>query len=178
MNILEDPLVQRFLNNRELSKSSQVKYERVLRYYTNFIKLTPSQFITEAEDEEEERIRMRLRKISTYMLDWKIDLTQKGYKPQTIQMYMTGIKTFYLNFDIEVPRLRFKSVNKKEDINDIPSKENIREALKFSNPKYTALILLLSSSGLGSSEILGLKIKDLLNSLKDYIKSPISDIFD
>ena len=57
MNILADPLVLRFFNNRELNTSSQIKYERVLRYYSNFIKLTTSQFITEAEDEEEARIQ-------------------------------------------------------------------------------------------------------------------------
>lgn len=178
MNMLDDPLVQQFLNNRDLSKSSQIKYERVLRYYSNFIGLTPNQFITEAENEEEERLRMRKRKITSYFIDFKQHLIEKEYKPQTIQMYLTGLKTFYADHDIELPRMRLRGVKKKEDINDIPSKENIREALKKSNPKYSAVILLMSSSGMGSSEIRGLKIKDLLNALKDHIKTPINRNFD
>jgi integrase len=121
---------------------------------------------------------MRKRKISSYILDWKTDLTQKGYKPQTIQMYLTGLKTFYADNDIELPRIRLKTIIKKEDINDIPNKEQIRETLKYSNPKYTAIILLISSSGMGSNEIRGLKIKDLLNSLKEYIKHPLNNRFD
>lgn len=61
MNVLDDPLVKRFFNNLDLSKSSKTKYERVLRFYSEFIKLTHSQFITEAENEEEDRILMRER---------------------------------------------------------------------------------------------------------------------
>ena len=67
--------------------------------------------------------RMRKRKINSYILDWKMDLTKKGYKPQTIQIYLTGLKTFYADHDIELPRIRLNGIIKKEDINDIPSKK-------------------------------------------------------
>ena len=49
---------------------------------------------------------------------------------------------------------------------------DIRLALKNCNPKFQAIILLMSSSGMDSAEVRSLSYKQLLKSLQEYIKLP------
>jgi len=49
----------------------------------------------------------------------------------------------------------------------VPSKENICKALQQCDLKYRAIILLMSSSGMGKEEISSLKVKDFCSALAD-----------
>jgi hypothetical protein len=51
-------------------------------------------------------------------------------------------------------------------------KDDIKLALKNCNPKFQAIILLMSSSGMGSAEVSSLSHKQLLESLQEYINFP------
>ncbi len=68
--------------------------------------------------------------------------------------------------------MRFTKNIKKEGIEDIPTKNDIRKALTHANIKYQSIILLMVSSGMRSSDIRALKYGDFLISLQDYIKLP------
>ena len=110
---------------------------------------------------------MRSRNIRKYLLNFKEHLTTKEYSDLHIQNVLSIVRIFYLEFEIELPRLKLttKISTKNENISDIPTKENIKTALEYCNHKYKAITLLMVSSGMGSSEIRSLTIKHLLKAL-------------
>ena len=172
MDITEDHLVELFLQNRDLAEKTRIRYLHAIKIYSEFINKTPTQWIEEAENEEEDRIRMRKRKIKTYQLDFKKFLESKNYTTWTLKSMIIPIRIFYKEYDIEIPDLKIKNTTPEESYDDIPSKEDIRLALQYANLKYRAIILLFSSSGMGVAELLSIKYNDLLNSLKEYITIP------
>lgn len=178
MDIIEDHLVELFLQNRDLAEKTRIRYLHAIKIYSEFINETPTQWIEEAENEEEDRIRMRKRKIKTYQLDFKKFLESKNYTTWTIKSMIIPIRIFYKEYDIEIPDLKIKNTTPEETYDDIPSKEDIRLALQFANLKYRAIILLFSSSGMGVAELLSIKYHDLLNSLKEYITIPQNTYID
>ena len=172
MDITEDHLVKLFLQNRDLAEKTRIRYLHAIKIYSEFINKTPTQWIEEAENEEENRIRMRKRKIKAYQLDFKGFLESKNYTTWTIKSMILPIRIFYKEYDIELPDLKIRNTTPEESYDDIPSKEDIRLALQYANLKYRAIILLFSSSGMGVAELLSIKYHDLLNSLKEYITIP------
>jgi len=52
--------------------------------------------------------------------------------------------------------------------------KKIKTALEYCNPKYKAIILLMISNGMGSSEIRSLTIKDLIKGLNLPISTSFS----
>ncbi len=167
MDSSTDTLVLTFLQSRDLAEITAKQYKHVIKLYSNFINLSPSDFISEAEDEEEDRIRMRKRKINKYLFEFNEHLKSLDYLcVSTINEYNTKIRSFYGYYDIELPKMRPRNKKQKiESISDIPKKEDITYTLQFTNPKYKAIILLMASSGMGRSEILSLKINDFLKSI-------------
>lgn len=177
MNISDDPTLIDFLDSRNTKKSTKEVYTKRIRIYSNFIGKTPTELIEEAEEEEEERIRMRNRKIKRYFIDFIKHMKEGDKSPNYISSMMTTIRSFYSSMEIELPKVssNIKETEQLVTINDIPTKEHIRKALKHSNIKYRAIILLMMSSGMGSSEIRNLTLKDYLDSLK-ITKYDLSDV--
>jgi len=69
MNVSDDQLLKEYIQNHDLKPNSIKHYNLVLRTYSKFVGMSPSEWITEAE--EESRIRMRSRKIKNYLLNFK-----------------------------------------------------------------------------------------------------------
>ena len=164
MNIKEDPHLIDFLENRHLKPASIDQYTRQLKQYCKFTKKTPTELIEEAEDEEEERIRMKNRKIKKYLQQYVQHLKAENKSPNYITNCMGTIKTFYREFEIELPHLRcnIHDEDKLITIKDIPTKEDIKKVLKYANLRYTAIIKLMMSSGMGQAEVRHLTIDDYL----------------
>lgn len=178
-DISMDSMVKEFFLAKNIRESTKKHYLFRLCYYCSFIGKTPSQMIEEAEDEEEERLRMRKRKIRKYFLSWLDELQKKGYSRNTIGSLFTSVKTFYRFFEIELPHvtIELKKDNNKS-FEKIPTKEDIKIALNHVNIKYKALILLMSSSGMGSSEVRNLTYGNFLNGIKEYYKPTKNEQFD
>ena len=72
----------------------------------------------------------------------------------TVKTYFSKLKTFYVHFEIEIPHLPDVKYNSEYEINylDLPTKENIRDALDISPLPFQALILFMSSSGTAKAE--------------------------
>ena len=64
---------------------------------------------------------------------------------------MITVRSFYSEFEIEIPKIRLKHENTKRMIttDDIVGKKHILRALEHCNLKYKSIILLMSSSGMG-----------------------------
>lgn len=166
----DDPLLIEFLG-RNLKPNTKARYNYVLRRYIESTGLTPSELISQAEDDEDNNIRLRKRRIKTY-LDNHIDyLTSLDYSVKNIRLNIQTIRVFYNYFEIQIPKITLPTVRESRTVEDIPNGDEIREVLSHANTKYTAIILLMLSSGMGSAEVLSLKIHDLLKASKQPLTS-------
>ena len=175
MNLESDPIYQKFLIKKDRRKSTVRTYKIRLGNYCKFTSLLPSELIDEAEAEEDARIRMRKRKIESYMVGFIKHMKDSGYSPNFIRGSLAVVRNFYKELGIELPNVTctLKDPQKLITINDIPTKDVIRKALKHCNIKYKAIILLMMSGGMGVAEINHLTLKDYLDSLEIAIKEPL-----
>ncbi len=170
----KDPKIKELFLNRNLRESSKKSYLLRIGQYCTFTGKTPTELIDEAIEDEENRVRMMNRRIKKQLLDFRAHLEETNKSPNFTQNAMTVIRSFYSEFEIELPKSR--SNRKKEEklstTKDIPDKDDIKKVLKYANPKYKAMILLMMSSGMGSAEIRELRFSDLLKSYEIPIKDP------
>lgn len=166
MDISTDPLLQEFLD-RNLKEPTIIKYRTILNHYSKSTRLTPTQLIEQAEDDEDNRVRLRKRRIKKHLENHLIYMDERGFSPIYKQTSITCIRTFYHHFDIQLPKLnKNKEDKKRQTTDDIPNHDEIRRALTEANTKFKAIILLQISSGMGLSEVTSLQIKDLLEGCK------------
>lgn len=178
MDLTNNTIFLEYCMNHDLKHETAKNYKQCLENYCNFLNMSPEEFIEEAELEEENGIRMRKRKIKTHFLLYKKYLQDQDYSILTIWNIFKVIKAVYNENDIQLPNIKIESDNRQELIEDIPAREHIQKALTFLDLRYQAITYLMSSSGMGASEILSLKLEDFVNSVNDYIDSPIPDEFD
>ena len=146
------------------SHNTKVSYTNTLTLYSSFHSMSLESLLEEAEDEEDERIRMRKRKINDRLYDFKEHIIAKEYSASTIKLMVGHIKTFYRSFDIEVPKIKVNVVAPAESIDDTVTKDMIAEALNnTANIKHKALITFLASSGFDSDTALKLTVADFLD---------------
>lgn len=165
-----DPLLEEFLD-RPIRESTKRNYKMHLEKYQNSTGMSLTELIQEAESEEDDGIRPRKRKIKEHLKNYQRYLECEGHSSLSTKINLTTIRSFYRFFDIQLPTQRTKY--KKEKIQtttaDLPGKEDIKKALQFSNLKYQALILTMSSSGMGASEVLSLTVKDLIKGTENLV---------
>jgi len=170
---------KRFIQNRTIRKATLDRYRSDIKNYSLFLNLTPSEFIQEAIEEEMGTIRLSDRKIKDHLLDYKEYLIGKDYSPRSIISKLSTIKVFYTEFDIILPKINYPKRNiRHETSEDLPTKEEIRTALTFANSKYQAIIYIMVSSGLRSSDVRRLTYSNFLNSLSDYVKLSPNTYYD
>lgn len=166
--IENDPTFQEFTMNKNIRESTLYQYVYRIGLYCKHTGLTPTQIIKEAEEEEEDAIRMPKRKIKKHLLSFCQHLKDEDMSSNQVKNVFGTIRSFYKEFEIQLPNV--KCIIKQEQelltVDDIPSKKDIKKALKRCNHKYTAVILLMASSGMGRSEILNLTINDYIESLR------------
>lgn len=168
----EDETFQYFLMERDIRESTEEKYLIKLHRYTKFTGLSLSELIQEADEDEEQHNKMKYRRITKRLSIFKKHLQDEGKSPTYITTLLTTIRNFYRTHEISTPetvsRTSSTTRNKEKEAStkdEIPSKKDIKEALKRTNIKYRAIILLMSSSGMGIGEITHLKLSDYLKSL-------------
>ena len=179
-DIIKDTHFQDFLNSRQVRKSTKEQYISRIFKYCIFLDKTPSELIEEAEDEEEKKIRMKNRHIKKYLNDFLHHLIDKKKSPSYIRDFLITVRSFYSEFEVEIPKIRLKHENTKRMIttDDIVGKKHILRALEHCNLKYKSIILLMSSSGMGKAEIIHLTYNDFLNAISEYYKPSINEQFD
>lgn len=156
----EETIVSKWLELVNVSPLTQRNYERSLDMYCGFTGLSPEQLIEEADNDVRSGVLPRDRMMKRRLIAFRTSLLEKGIAPTTLHNYMAGALSFYRSFDHEIPNLgkRGKARPKPEHL-DIPTKEDIREALKVSDIRDKAIILVGCSSGLSVSNIVELTIE-------------------
>jgi hypothetical protein len=137
-----DPIIIEWLDNID-RKNTAKAYLQGVRQFTEFTGKTPNELITEAEEDIRTGLLPRRRAIKHYLVSFKKYLNDQHAAEHTIKSRLSGVISFYQFFDIEIPKLKRENSRPHTKIENmrIPTKEEIRDLLKVSEPLEKALIL-------------------------------------
>ncbi|PAV07555.1 hypothetical protein [Methanosphaera cuniculi] len=157
---------------RNIAPSTFQGYLTVLMDYCNFHKMTIQELLQEAQHDEEtihvkknRTIKQRLLKYRSYLIN-----NSKHHSSETIKGYIAKVQTFYNHYEIEIPNLPNVKLPSayKSTYDDLPTKEQLRQACDLADQEFKALILFMSSSGTARAETLSLTVGDFIKGCKDY----------
>ena len=169
MDVKKDKHFKMFVRSRNIQKSTANLYSILLNNYCEYFNKTLTEFIEEAEDEEEQLIRMKHRKIKEYLLEYNEMLEKTNFSKNYRNRLNVCIRSFYREFEIELPRpipIRRDDDEILITTDNMLNKKHIKKALEFVHKKYAAIILVMMSSGMGASEVINLTFGDFLKSLE------------
>ena len=171
----DEELLNNYCYTRNLKPVTREQYQYSIRVYTKHQKATLTELINEAETEEDDRVRWKHSKLKQRLLEFRAYLYQE-YMEDTAKGHMIRIMAIYRHYDIyigELPRMNTRNVHKANPVTyeDLPTHEEIREAIRLSNPLMQSIILFMTSSGCARTETLNLTIHDFLTSTSEYHKS-------
>lgn len=181
--IQDEDIFQEFCENRGLSEGSIRFYRTALQRYSDYTKKGLEDLIQEAEEEEDNRIRMRNRKIRSYLNGFRKHLDDEELSLNYINQVVSAVRSFYGDFEIELPKIfrrKSRKDKKQEEFDDIPTMEDVKRSLDYSSLTYRALTLLMVSSGMSRSEICSLTFKDFYNAvdLPEDFNKPIPELIE
>ena len=173
MNMKSDAELLEYLQKtRNISDNTLASYKTYIKEYS---KVNHNMFmvnlIKEAEQEEDEGIRWKHRKIKQRLMQYRAYLYDT-HAYSTAKSRFGKILTVYRHFDIEIHKL--PPINTRNDttehisFKDLPDKEIINEAINISNPLMKAIILFISSSGCARAETLSLTVNDFIQATSEY----------
>lgn len=156
----QDSIITEWLETLNPSANTTRNYLMSMQAFTEWVKMEPEELLEEAESEIMSGILPRKRKIKSYFVGFRKNLQDSGLAPVTIKGYLTGVRSFYRSFDIELPTLPRAGTKARtlEQNNKIPTKEDIQAVLKVADPLEKAIVLLGVSSGLAANEIIALTV--------------------
>ena len=181
-DILNDERVEDFIEERELSEGSITNLVNALNKYCELNKMTPSELIKEAREDQREFEYVSDRRIKKRLVKFRRLMLNEGAKGTYARTLMQLIRGFYGEYEIVLPKISMKKFpvhRKKED--EIPDKYDIRKAIKNANLQMKAIILLKASSGMDSMTLRHLTYKHFYDGLKEELKGlgkTIEDPFD
>lgn len=173
----DDPFVIDFFNKIEASENTQKMYRQALKYYTKIAKKTPEELILEAESETREGKLMREQRLNQYLTAFKKFIDEKNFAPKSKNVFISGVKTFYKTYDIQIPshvKTRKAQPLRENAINGFLRKETIVKMLtNAASLRDKAIILAMVSSGMAMNEVRNLRINDF----KDIDTQGIARLF-
>lgn len=167
--VVEDPIFQDFIIDRNLTKETVISYKNRLQKYVNFTGKSLTDLLEEAEHEQDKNVRPRKRKIKFYLANFKQYMLNEEFSLNYVKSSLRTVKSFYNEFDIDLPRERKRQSRKlteKRTISDLPSFDEINRFLDKCNNVYRAILVLGLSSGMGRAEIASLTFKHLYEGLE------------
>ena len=182
LNEKDEELLQQLCLERNIMHSTMVRYRTIINYYTESQGLPLYELIAEAEKEEDDGIRLKNRTIKKRLINHRNYLINtRNYSLVTVQKTMTGLRTIYNHYEIELPKLptlNNKNVKKYETIyyNDLPTKDLRQKAVNHSKPLMKAIILFITSSGCARAETTSITLQDFIEATQEYHHS--NNIYD
>jgi len=182
MNVLDDPKIQSLILRRDLSKSRIKTFRAVFKGVYELIGLTPTELIEEAKEEQIPYIKddkiifnaIENRKISTYFFKYYHYLRDLRRANKTISDYLGTLRTFYDEYDIELPKpIQIEVKRKIVKEGDIPTIKDIQKGVEYATSlRNRAMILFLASTGVRQGDMRNFTIGDFVEATKDYHDSP------
>ncbi|KYC53854.1 MAG: site-specific tyrosine recombinase XerC [Candidatus Methanofastidiosum methylothiophilum] len=166
-DINNDALVEDFLD-RNIAENTKRFHITALKDYCNYIQKLPTALIEEAEEEQDNNVKIKHRKIKKYFNSYIKDLKKRGKSINTVRSYVISVKAFYGDNEIIIPPKISTKPNKDEviqrGISELPTLEDVKRLVFRAGIRDKALILLHLSSGMGLSEVSHLTYSDFLKS--------------
>jgi len=135
---------ERELKLRNYSKKTVVSYLLCLKNYFSFLQ----------KDFE----KMDVEKIKYFLLQKQ----NKGYSPQTVNLYLNAIKYFYRDVLKLTDKIDIKFAKRSKKLPIVLSRDEIEKILgEINNFKHRILIALSYGAGLRISEVVNLRVKDV-----------------
>lgn len=161
----QDKYIKDWLSGVKAKPTTRKGYIDSMRAYTEFLQKTPEQLIEESEEDIESGRLMRKRKIFNELREFREHLENSDLAPMSIKAKITGVRSFYNYYNIQLPVLPRSDTRTTPLIEnkEIPKKEDIQDILTVADPLEKALVLTGTSSGLAINEISNLKIQEFLD---------------
>ena len=164
--------LKEYVETRGLKPRTYTTMKYALNHYTQFQKATLHELISEADQEEEQGIRWKNRRLKRRLIAYRNHLKNE-MSINSAKAYFSKVKGFYNHHEIEIGKLpawNLKNANVPAPITpeDLPTREIIRQAVEIADPIMRAIILFAVSTGMTRSEILNLKIGDFLTATQEY----------
>ncbi len=175
-----DETFAEFLDARGITESTKRGHTTAMKIYCNYNGITPTELIEEAEKDQDVGIKRKKRKIRRRIITFVNYLRDNGKAKGTIDTYLTTIKAFYDDNDIDIPKLpKNLTRNKEEALNKAfdgkPTIEHVKIACNNSDIRLKAIILLQFSSGMGASEVRNVTYQNFIDSIIEYVDIDESD---
>lgn len=133
------------------SNGSIKSYQTVFNKYTKFHDMSLCELLKEAILEQEKRIPENKLRIYDRIISFRNHLAEK-HMGNTVSNAISKIKTFYLYNRVYlpfIPPLNRKQVKRNDVLSfeDLPTKDELKEALRFADDNLSMWILVMISSG-------------------------------
>ncbi|KZX16343.1 site-specific tyrosine recombinase XerC [Methanobrevibacter cuticularis] len=156
-------------------------YKIVFTHMFELTGKTPTELIEEAKDEEQPYIKNEKiifkslddRKITSYLYNYYNFLNEKNLAVDTVGSYMSAVRAFYNEYDIQLPK-PIKIDNPKLLIREgnIPNIDDVRKGVESTNNiRNKGIILFLATSGVRIGDLVNFKIQDFVEATKEYHNS-------
>ena len=167
----DEQILNELVTVRNLSERTELLYKRIITLYTTFHQTPFKELLEEAETEEENGIRWKKRKIRERLLSFR-NYLYANYMSSTAKMNFSKILTIYKHYEIEIHTLPPVSEKQSDKsyiyFDDLPTKELIQKALSVARPVHQRIILFQVSTGCSAVDTLNLRVKDLMDSVREY----------
>lgn len=163
--LAEDEAVKEWFTLAKPKPLTELNYLISIKMYCDFVGKSPKELQDEGNDEEDKLISLRRRSIKRYVLGYIDYLNGSGNSPNTNRLRLAVVKSFYKRLNITVPSMprNENGCDPLPENLDIPTKNDIIQALYGCTELERAIILVGVSSGLSSNEIRNLKVQDFKN---------------
>lgn len=163
----------KFLNNA--SENTIKNYNASIRRYEEFHGTSIDDLVCEALDEQTRQVPPHMLKIIDRLEDFQNHLVEQDLVYGTINTYMTKIKSIYHKNRVAIPYiepLNSKRVKRREyiEFKDIPTKDELRCALKHMRPPAQARAMAMIQGGLSNEECEHLSLRSFIDENKKYHK--------
>ncbi len=163
-----EEILQHMKLMRDWSKGTYENYVLAVHSYEKHTGMTLQELLDDADEEEDQGIRMKRRKIKQHLQQF-IQQNKTTLKSSSLRKRVALIYTVYKHHEIECPHIPIPLQIPEERIEDIPTQQHIKQAIQSTNnKKIKALICFMASSGCGSAEARNLTIQDMMEATKEY----------
>lgn len=176
----DDIRLSKLIERRNLSDSAIKNYNTVFNEIYDLFGVTPSDIVRMAKREQKpfkdketgeyDIIELEDRTITQYQFDYYKDLKDKNLSNKTIKLKLDTFRALFKEYNIEKPnpqKIDIQTDRVRDE--DIVSWREVETAMSFCKSiRDKAIISFLATSGLRKSDLIKLKIKDLICACNIY----------
>ena len=166
------------------SKNSKSSYLNSITHFHNFLTVKYPEYTTEKILEPLQKSEISVYKILDNFISFLIN---RKFSIRSVRLYLTGLKSYFAYYDIDVIPSKFKRKIKMpkiyhEDEEPLDVSDIRKLLLSCNNRRLKGYLLVLASGGLRAVEALAIRLRDIDFSIspakihirKEYVKTKIS----